>query len=137
MSEGKTVLLIDDEVMSNAVHTMMLQAHPHIGQIQEARNGKEALIFLEESIRKGEAFPDIIYLDINMPLMDGFEFLERLNTHPLIDYSKLNIAILSSSVHPKDMTKARNLGIAHFFVKPLSEYHIRQSLKVIKEWDQA
>ncbi len=137
MSEAKTVLLIDDEVMSNVVHKMMLRVNPHIGQIHEVRNGKEALVFLEEILLKGEALPDLIYLDISMPVMNGFEFLERLIAHPLIDYSKLNIAVLSSSVHPKDMTRARDLGIAHFFVKPLSDYHIQQSLKVIKVWDQA
>lgn len=132
MSEiRKTVLLIDDEVISNVMHTLMLRRIPQVGHIHEVLNGKEALTYLEEALLNNIPLPDIIYLDINMPVMNGFEFIEKLIEHPLINHHELTIVMLTSSIHPKDITRAKALGIVHFFVKPLNESHIQQTIKII------
>ncbi len=72
----KNVLLVDDDKTFNFISTRLLELTGMAGNILTAWNGKQALDLFE----RNQGFPDVILLDLNMPVMDGFEFLEAFNT---------------------------------------------------------
>ena len=70
--------------------------------------------------------PDIIFLDIDMPVMNGYEFIEAFASLDIPDKHLITIVILTSSLDPGDLAKARELGIKYYFNKPLSKEEIRK-----------
>ena len=118
-TEMKRVLLIDDDPVTNFIHERLIQEAGVAAEVMVATNGRQGLDVLTETIRYGTAFPDLIILDINIPIMDGFEFLIRLGE---IDPASrgFNIVIASSSNNKADRSRASELGITNFLVKPVS-----------------
>jgi len=113
----KTCLLIDDNYIDNFVTRKILQNSRFAEDIVVIGSASEALNIL----RSGNIKPDVIFLDIRMPDMDGFDFLEE---YEKIDIEKENIRIymLSSSLDPLDMMKSSgNKYITQFIHKPLSQ----------------
>jgi CheY-like chemotaxis protein len=113
----KNVLLVDDDKTFNFISTRLLELTGMAGNILTAWNGKQALDLFE----RNQGFPDVILLDLNMPVMDGFEFLEAFNTLNLPGKEQVKIVILSSSVHPKDIERAQVLGAHRYVRKPLEQ----------------
>jgi CheY-like chemotaxis protein len=113
----KTCLLIDDNYIDNFVTRKILQNSRFAEDIVVIGSAGEALNIL----RSGNIKPDVIFLDIRMPDMDGFDFLEE---YEKIEIEKENIRIymLSSSLDPLDMMKSSgNKYITQFIHKPLSQ----------------
>lgn len=82
-------------------------------------NGKEALDALSSLISTNEKLPDIILLDLNMPILDGWQFLERFIKVPVS--KKIIIYIVSSSVDPEDVLRAKSYEIvSNYIVKPIT-----------------
>ncbi len=129
MKRIDSVLLIDDDEVCNFISVTLLK-HLHLSDsINSVTNGKEALRFLKENavIKTTQVFPEVILLDLNMPVMDGFDFLEQLtNTMPA--YASVSkIFILTSSESPLDIDRCRRYDIAGYISKPLTE----QKLEII------
>lgn len=81
------------------------------------KNGREAIDDLSRRIRSGEAFPEIILLDINMPVMNGWEFLDALSQEATATF---RLYVVSSSVNPEDIRRAESYPIVSGFIsKPL------------------
>lgn len=123
------LLIEDDAIETMKIHRVVAQL-PASYNITEAKNGEEALNILNS----GEICPDIILLDLNMPLMNGIEFLKILKNHPTIKY--LPTIVLTTSENRADLLKCYSLGIAGYVVKPLnySEYQSRIT-KLLNYWD--
>lgn len=82
-------------------------------------NGKEALDKLKAIIVNGEVLPDIILLDINMPVMDGWDFLDEFTKIP--SRKKIIIYIVTSSIDPADVNKAKQYEyVSNYLVKPIT-----------------
>lgn len=82
-------------------------------------NGHDALFKLKSLIKSGEGLPDLILLDLNMPIMDGWQFLD--NFTKIETDKKIIIYIVSSSIDPVDTEKAKQYSIvSNFVVKPIS-----------------
>jgi CheY-like chemotaxis protein len=112
----KTCLLIDDNYIDNFVTRKVLEASNFAETIVVRQSPTEAI----DSLRFGIITPDVIFLDIRMPTMSGFEFLREFD---LLDIDKKNIKIfmLSSSLDPVDMKQsANNKYITQFIHKPLT-----------------
>lgn len=124
----KDILLVDDEVIQNTINAMMLEKSPLVGNVQSVTNGKEAISFLEARFFGRRPMPEIILLDINMPLMNGFQFLENIFSNTIIDPAELHVIMLSSSFDPRDKEKAMELGIIDYIEKPLTPEHIQKYL---------
>lgn len=112
----KFCLLIDDNYIDNFVTSRILETASFAEKIEIYQSPTLAI----ESLRSGKVKPDVIFLDIRMPLMTGFEFLqeyEKLN----IDKSIIKIFMLSSSLDPTDLRKSSdNKYVTQFIHKPLT-----------------
>ena len=84
-----------------------------------ARHGREALNIVRE-VCQSEECPELILLDIKMPVMDGFGFLEELQKSADLSSAALRIVLLSSSTHDLDVAKAKEYPVIDFIEKPLT-----------------
>jgi CheY-like chemotaxis protein len=114
----KRVLLVDDDQTCNFICTKFLNSLGTSVESSIALNGKLALDRLMDY--KRHPLPDIILLDLNMPVMGGFEFLSAFRELRIPGQSKVQIVILSSSDDPVDIKKAGEMGIHHYITKPIS-----------------
>lgn len=117
------ILLIDDDSVSNFLNEMALQDMNLSDEVHVSENGEEALDFINNQCINGNVSdcPDLIFLDINMPVMDGFQFLEALEKVPNLNEKPMKIVMLTSSSASKDVERAKRFNIDGYIVKPLSE----------------
>lgn len=125
----RCTLLVDDDPTTNYLNRKLLQRLAVTVQVREALNGQEALALLATSCTTPEApaCPTLIFLDINMPVMGGFEFLETYQQQPLTQHPII-IIMLTTSLHPADVQRANRLPVAGFLTKPLTAEKIQQVL---------
>lgn len=97
-------------------------------KIITAANGLEALKKLQKITANGEKLPDFIFLDLKMPIMNGFEFLEEGSKSAELDLSETRIFITTSSVLPKDEEMANKYPIAGYISKPLTKQSLEDIL---------
>lgn len=114
---GSEVLIVDDDKVVSLLHKNSLKAS-HIKQSPVlCKNGKEALIYLRNADHADKHF--LVLLDLNMPVLDGWEFLRKLKQDPL--QSKIYVVVVTSSINKRDFLKAQNYDqVVHFCHKPLS-----------------
>jgi CheY-like chemotaxis protein len=113
----KTCLLIDDNYIDNFVTRKILQNSKFAETIVVVRSANEAIA----SLREGSVKPDVIFLDVRMPIMGGFEFLDEYDKID-IDKEDVKIFMLSSSLDPVDLRKSSdNKYISQFIHKPLTQ----------------
>ncbi|WP_282787277.1 response regulator [Flavobacterium croceum] len=121
----QSVLFIDDDPITLMLCKKVIEKTQFSLHVDTLTNGKDALKYLNEIYEKGsKIYPDLIFLDLNMPVMDGWEFLDALSKTNLYD-SNLNIIILSSTIDPKDIEKAKNYSIVKNFIsKPITSENL-------------
>lgn len=118
----KTIFLVDDDDLINYVHAKVIGiSHP--GKVVKFTSPGEALRRLNEYVSSSiEQFPEIIFLDINMPGINGWEFLEQFEKLPNSILAKCNIVMLSSSIDREDIAKSKNYkSVKEFISKPLTQ----------------
>jgi CheY-like chemotaxis protein len=114
----QSVMLIDDNEIDNFVNKRLVQKCLGTRAIHSFTDAREALLHL----KKTQSFPDLILLDIMMPAMDGFEFLEQFSLFDYEKREKTRIIMLSSTESFKDLNKANcNKLVYKFLSKPLSQ----------------
>ena len=124
----KNILLVDDDKIFNFLSEKTIGSLGLANEIHFALNGKEALEMLA-MYKYGEMQrPDIIFLDLNMPIMNGYEFIEAFAAMDLPDKHLITIVILTSSADPRDLDMAKEMGIKYYFNKPLSKEEIKQMI---------
>jgi CheY-like chemotaxis protein len=128
-----SILLVDDNEIDLFLHERIIRISNISQDITKIASGKEALDYLNAAAR----FPDLILLDIQMPEMDGFEFLDRLESLPEKKKEQLTIIMVSSSLDFGDINKAKaNSLVSSFLRKPLNIDKLKEALveeKLIKE----
>ena len=128
-TKHKTAMLIDDNEIDNFINQKMIEGTNFAERIYVNTSGKSALEFLvnlqrDKNLDK-DLIPDIIFLDINMPLMDGFQFLKEFEKlgEPIIRKSK--IVMLTTSINPEDrIFSDKNKYILKFISKPLNQSYL-------------
>jgi len=114
------ILLIDDDEVTNFLNKKVIEYCQVTEHIEVKLNGQEALNFLTGKETGNHSQPSLILLDINMPVMDGWEFMEAYNLKDL-DQNKINIVMLSTSNNPEDIQRAANIPhVIAFKTKPLT-----------------
>lgn len=114
----KTCLLIDDNYIDNFVTRRILESSNFAEKIVVSQSAPDAI----ESLRAGNVKPDVIFLDIRMPMMGGFEFLHEFDKLDIDGKKDIKIFMLSSSLDPTDIKKSgSNKYITQFIHKPLTQ----------------
>ena len=127
-----SILLVDDDEINNFISIKLIRKALLNTEIMACLNGRFAIDELEDIMHDDPSkLPDYILLDINMPIMNGWEFLDeykRLNIDPA---GKSKIFIISSSVFSNDINKARSYPLVKDFVsKPLNVEKIKELFSV-------
>jgi CheY-like chemotaxis protein len=119
-SKYKTVLLIDDSYIDNLINRKILESSQFADEIVVMDSPFKAIEYLDACYNEDE-LPEIIFLDIRMPEMNGFEFLQKIRNIGGVDGSDLKIYVLSSSLDPNDLKKIEgNNLVTKFIGKPLT-----------------
>ncbi|HEY9007369.1 MAG TPA: response regulator [Ohtaekwangia sp.] len=122
------ILLVDDSDTCIFLHRKIIKLALPAATIHTARNGQEALQFLLEH---RDRLPKVVFLDLNMPVMNGFKFIEAFNALDLPDKEKITIVVISSSEDSEDVRQSQELGIEHYMVKPLTVAKLKAMAPVI------
>ena len=127
------VLLVDDDPTTNFLHRRAIRMVVDTMPVREALNGQEALDLLRAGIARGEAPPEIIFLDISMPHLDGWGFLEGYRELPPDWRSGSRIFMLTTSLNPDDHERARGYDdVIDVLDKILTRDRFEQLLREIR-----
>ncbi|MEQ8278102.1 MAG: response regulator [Deltaproteobacteria bacterium] len=130
MTKLREVLLVDDLPADNFLNKLLLQRLDCAEKISMALNGREALDYLTTPVDGARPDVELIILDINMPIMDGWEFLEAYEKLPPEQRAAAVLMMLTTSMNPDDEARARSKeSIDRFAVKPLTEETFRRLLE--------
>jgi CheY-like chemotaxis protein len=113
------VYVVEDDAITAKITEVHLRQHLAFGEVQRYPNGLPALEALQHAAAHCTHLPDLILLDLNMPVMDGWEFLEALTEQAWQPH--LLVCVLTSSIQPDDQAKARAYPVVKaYFSKPVS-----------------
>ncbi|MGB3589324.1 MAG: response regulator [Tunicatimonas sp.] len=116
------VLLIDDNDTDNFISRRVIELTEFAERVIVKSSGQQALDYLQENAQSPNEIPDLIFLDINMPIMDGFMFLYEFETLPPEIQQKPKVIILSSSEDRRDVDKIiTNKAVVKYITKPLTQ----------------
>lgn len=111
------ILLVEDDTVDVMDARRTLDRMDILYKMQLAKNGEEALAYLNQTIRNGMDKPDIILLDLNMPKMNGIEFLT--NVRQMEEFKDTKVFIITTSEEKEDKELTQKLGVSGYIVKPL------------------
>ena len=132
-TNGIKILLVDDDEITNFLSREVLQMRFKDAEIITVMNGEEAFDLLQSEVQEKNILPDIMLLDINMPLMNGWEFLEKLEASTIADYRSINIFMYTSSVYFEDINRGKNNKLLkNILTKPLNEEGISEMISSVQ-----
>lgn len=121
IKEIKSIIFVDDDPASNYIHNLVLNRLDLSIDPKFFLSVKDALTYLSNNDDSGKPYPEIIFVDINMPVMDGWDFVREYKNTFFKPERKQSIIMLSSSIAPDDIKKASEYEIIFDFIeKPLS-----------------
>jgi CheY-like chemotaxis protein len=128
------VMLVDDNETDNFISKRIIEITGFAKEVVVTNSGKAALDYLEENKGNTDRLPDLIFLDINMPIVDGFVFLYEFESFPEDVRNKCKVIILSSSDNKRDIDKIiNNDHVIKFITKPLTEEALNE-VKTLEIW---
>lgn len=128
MKKLKCILLIDDDRLNQFLSDQLLKSLDAAELVAWASNGQEALDCIVKCC-KADYRPEVILLDLNMPIMNGFEFLEQYKNLEFPNKENTKIVIVASRATEMEIHRAKLLGIEIFVTKPLSKEKILEFLR--------
>lgn len=129
MKRLNTILLIDDDETTNYLNHRLLSRMNTADEIRVVTNGEEALDYLEKAFAGVDGYPrpDLVFVDIKMSVMDGFEFLEEYQKFDEADKQKTVMMMLTSSASFYDLEKLKQFpDVLRHYSKPLAEADVRE-----------
>ena len=120
LSRGLNFLLVDDDNICLFIHRRVLELSGYCRSAHSAGNGRSALEILNHAATGQAPLPDIIFLDLDMPMMNGIAFMEAFNGLDLPHKGQIAIVLLTSSLCEADRERALELGASHYLTKPFT-----------------
>ena len=124
MKKINNILFIEDDEITSFLNKTIVEEMEVAENVHCLDDEQKALAFLLENCSSKSAgegnCPELIFLDVNLPFLNAFEFLERLKSYPDLDLGKLFIVLLTSSWDSRDMEKAKKYQVHGFLHKPLT-----------------
>lgn len=116
------ILCVDDDPITLMLCKKVIIKANFSNTILTAKNGEDALQYFDSIIaQKEKKLPQLIFLDLNMPVMDGWEFLDNFNTEKYSEVNSTRIIILSSTIDPEDLQKSKKYPmVIDFLSKPIT-----------------
>lgn len=113
------IYIIDDDEIFVFVLRKLLQKSDHFNEVVNISNGREAVEVLVNQYNKNKKSPDLIFLDLNMPVLDGWQFLDEIEQLPFKELLKIHI--ISSSIDAREIEKSKEYSTVKSFVsKPVT-----------------
>ena len=124
---SRSICIVDDDKIYQFASTKLLQRYSNSISVSCHDHGKAAIDYLKSLVDKNEKFPDVILLDINMPVLDGWGFLDHYRLFKSDFKEDVTIYIVSSSIDNRDMVKSREYPeIKGYLIKPLKEDNYKE-----------
>jgi len=115
------VLLIDDDRLTSFYNEKIVNKHNAFKEVVSVNSGANALDYLKNAIEGKVIKPELIFLDINMPAMNGWEFLKEFNNLDKTFINSIKVILLTTSSNPDDYTRSKENDLVDDFInKPLS-----------------
>jgi CheY-like chemotaxis protein len=133
----KKLLIIDNDRHLNIVNEKVLLSSGIVNDLHIVYNGKDALEYLKSRAEDHAALPDIIVFDLQMPIVNGFDFIDQFAMLEIPGKDNMELVVFTASSKFSDRQRAISKGIKHYLDKPyllgglrdiLSQLHIKQSL---------
>ncbi|AMJ64088.1 response regulator [Hymenobacter sp. PAMC 26628] len=119
MQKSQLAYVIENDRITAVVTELILRKNLRRGEVQNYVNGQLAFDQLMGALQSGTTLPDLILLDLDMPVMDGWEFLDAIGHLPIA--KQVCVFVLTSSIHPDDVARAKDYRqVKGFFSKPLN-----------------
>jgi len=126
------VMLVDDNDTDNFISRRIIEITKFANDVVIKNSGKSALEYLEDNKSSNDKLPDLIFLDINMPIVDGFVFLYEFEKFDYLIKDKCKVIILSSSDNKRDIDKiVNNDHVIKFITKPLTEVALEEVTELV------
>jgi len=121
----KSVLLVDDNEIDNFINERIINSSGFAEEVIVKNSSDSAIDYLKQQENKTDGLPGIIFLDLNMPVKDGFVFLQDFDKLTAEVKEKCKVIVLSSSISPDDINRASTNPYVHKYInKPLSEKYL-------------
>lgn len=122
MKSIKNLFLVDDDEIFTFLTKRTIEETQLVDQIKIFSNGQDALEFLEKAAGNKDLLPEVILLDINMPILDGWGFLEEfVQLQPSIG-KKITVYVVSTSISPFDLERSKNVSeVSDYIIKPVTK----------------
>lgn len=135
MEKLSSILLIDDDPITNQLHRKLIEGFGVAHQVEVVNDGEEGIQLLEQHIhnQKGK-IPQLIFVDLDMPFMDGFQFLEAYQDLDFKNKSSVVVAVLTSSISRKDVNRAREFSVGAYIIKPLTKEKMMEIMEEHFGW---
>jgi CheY-like chemotaxis protein len=132
-NEVQSILLIDDDDINNFLSKELISLYWPSAQVTDIMYVEEAINFLKKTIYHGQALPDVILVDLNMPILNGWDFVEAFEKFDPIATKNTRIYIYSSSVYYKDIEKSKQYPcVKKFYTKPITQKQVVEIMDNVK-----
>ncbi len=127
MTKHPIVCIVDDDAINRFIFSKTIENQKFSEKILSFENGQLAIEFLIDNILTNHVIPDIIFIDLNMPVMNGWEFIEEyIKIKPKIT-KKIAIYFVSASINPNDLERANQINVVSgYIVKPFKPEELKQ-----------
>lgn len=127
---SRNICIIDDDKIYRFTTEKYIEMLKLADKIITFSDGEEALEFFKTNATNSEELPDIILLDVNMPIMDGWDFIEEYASFQPRPIKKITLYMVTSSIDDRDRDKAAKISEIHdFVIKPISEEQLTELIE--------
>ncbi|WP_183559850.1 response regulator [Mucilaginibacter sp. SP1R1] len=121
------LIIIDDEPIQHFIMRKMIDVYVSSAPVtQYSSDGAAVLDFLYRNKNNGDELPDIIFLDLHMPMMNGWEFLDRFKRLRGKLNKQVNVYVISSSIDPEDISRSKKYNfVLDYIIKPMTKLKLK------------